>query len=147
MKSKLKKGLKAIFFVALFCCIYVGTTFYVENAKRDAVVQLESDTKLDTLVNDLIVKTFKDSLAIDNYKGYSTAIDSLKEGSYKPMKAFLYDRNIDSTSVNKFVKEAEEIVTEYQANVSLLTEYKREHNNLLTRFPSNIILGNYKSLK
>jgi len=78
MKSKLIKVLKGVFYVVLFCTVYVGITSYVESGKREAIIELESQTKLDSLVKNLLVKTFKDSLKITNYDGFSAAIDSIQ---------------------------------------------------------------------
>ena len=146
MKRKIVNVLKGVFFVALFCTIYAGSTILTESKKAEAIYGLEANTNLDTLVNDLIAESFTDSLTITNYDGYSAAIDSLEDGSYKPIKQFLYDRCIDTSNVKKFKGKLETIVNSYHEDLAELKEYKLEHENLITRWPSNMIVGDVKSL-
>lgn len=153
MKVKIKEVLKLVVLLAGFCLIYMGLTIIDRNWYENKVHELRSEyQELDIQLEEFTESVLNDTTYVDNIIEYDrdstyTAITAFIEGEDSLIRSNVSRLLRDTSTVNLYMLNIAAIKLKHDETISDIDAYILRHNRLVTRFPSNLVVGNNKLIK
>ena len=150
MKKEIKIAIKSIIFLIAFGFIYTYVTQSTSKSKLSKIVKYEKLTMpLTQQFMDEIHTNKPDTIVFEGEEWltpYNNACDSADNGDLNYMMHFLdTNSNMTKKQIIHYLVEFKTIVhTKWRAK-EILTDYEIDMQRLTTRFPSNLILTEYKT--
>jgi hypothetical protein len=152
MKVKLKEVLKLVSVLALFVGIYYGITYTDREWYSSKVDELMSEyQELDVKVFDFTIETIGDTAYVKEVRGINQ--DSLNIA----INYFIDDNDTiiynltnryfkDTSVTNLYLDNLHSIKINHNELSENIEDYTIYHNRLVSRFPSNLVVGKFKQI-
>jgi len=150
MKVKVKEILKLVFVLASFVGIYVGLTIFERSHLSERVETLSSEyQELDIMLTDFTKDVMKDTVCVKQTSELNTdslmlSINSYIEGNDSLIVNLVDSHFKDTSSISLYLYNLNAIVENHNELKENIADYTLYHNRLVSRFPSNLVVSNYK---